>query len=239
MKLSRHQAKVEAQLSRVASLGEPVRRKLYRYVAAQSEPVSREQAATVVGVAHHVAKFHLDRLEADGLLEAEYRRPAGRTGPGAGRPAKYYRRTPHEVGISLPERHYDLAGRLMAEAISSSAALGISVTDALRTAARATGHQLGRSVADAVTAGPGLSGVLEPVCEVLEDNGYEPKTSPSCITLENCPFHALAQDYTALICGMNLDLITGLLDAVGNAGLKAELVPASGRCCVTLSTDRR
>jgi predicted ArsR family transcriptional regulator len=234
MKLSRQQASVESQLSRVASLGEPVRRKLYRYVAAQSEPVNREQAASVVKVAHHVAKFHLDRLEQDGLLEAEYRRPSGRTGPGAGRPAKYYRRSSQDVEITLPERHYDLAGRLMAEAITSSAALGIPVAEALGTAARAAGHQLGSQLADPVADGPGRSGVLESVCEVLEDNGYQPNAGPDCITLANCPFSALAQEYTELVCGMNLDLVTGLLDAAGNAGLQAHLEPAPGRCCVAI-----
>ena len=68
----------DAQVARVAALGEPVRRSLYRFVVAQPDAVSREQAAAGVGVAHHVAKFHLDRLESDGLLEVEYRRPPGR-----------------------------------------------------------------------------------------------------------------------------------------------------------------
>jgi predicted ArsR family transcriptional regulator len=239
MKLSKHQAQVEAELSRVASLREPVRRRLYRYVTAQSEPVNREQAAAVVEVAHHVAKFHLDRLEADGLLEAEYRRPAGRTGPGAGRPAKYYRRTTQEVGISLPERHYDLAGRLLAEAITSSVALGITVTEALARAAEAAGRRLGQQAQDASADRPGQPGVLDSVCAVLEDNGYEPQAGPACITLANCPFHALAQDYTELVCGMNLDLITGMLDAVGDTSLHGQLDPESGRCCVTVTTERR
>src|SRR4051794_1349206 len=114
---SRHQAAVQARLRSLASLSEPIRRTLYRYVAEQPGPVSREQAASGVGVAHHVAKFHLDKLEEDGLLEVEYRRPAGRTGPGAGRPAKYYRRAPGDLAVSLPERHYELPARLMAEAI--------------------------------------------------------------------------------------------------------------------------
>ena len=66
--------------------------------------MGREQAAAGVGVARHVAKFHLDRLVADGLLAFEYRRPGGRGGPGAGRPAKLYRPTDSGVDVSLPER---------------------------------------------------------------------------------------------------------------------------------------
>ena len=71
--------------------------------------------------------------------------------------------------------------------------------------------------------------------EVLSDCGYEPRTDASGVTLANCPFHALAQDYTDLVCGMNLDLMDGLLDALGRANLEARLDPEPGRCCVSLS----
>src|SRR3954451_10045107 len=122
----------DAQVASVAALGEPVRRELYRYVVAQPAAISREQAATGVGVAHHVAKFHLDKLEEDGLLEAEFRRPPGRTGPGAGRPAKLYRRSNREIAVSLPERRYDLAGHIMAQAITTAATSGLAMPEALR-----------------------------------------------------------------------------------------------------------
>src|SRR5439155_9153327 len=108
----------DTQVAGVAALGDPVRRALYRYVVAQPGPVSRDQAAVGVGVPHHVAKFHLDKLEADGLLEVEFSRPPGRGGPGAGRPAKLYRRASREVAVSLPERRYDLAGRVMARPVT-------------------------------------------------------------------------------------------------------------------------
>jgi predicted ArsR family transcriptional regulator len=55
------------------------------------------------------------------------------------------------------------------------------------------------------------------------------------MTLVNCPFHALAQDYTQLVCGMNLDLMTGLVDSVQTSGLDARLEPGPGQCCVRLS----
>jgi len=53
----------------VAALAEEVRRDLYLYVVAEPEPVSRDQAAAGVGVPRHTAKFHLDRLVEEGLLE--------------------------------------------------------------------------------------------------------------------------------------------------------------------------
>jgi len=211
----------DAQVASVAALGEPVRRGLYQYVVAQERPVGREQAAAGTGVALHVAKFHLDKLVADGLLDAEYSRPPGRGGPGAGRPAKLYRRSAQHIAVSLPERRYDLAGRVMAEAITAATLREIPVGDALRSAAETVGRSLGE---------PG-----EQPAEVLARNGYEPRTTEAEIVLANCPFHALAERYTELVCGMNLDLINGLLDALGPGELRARLDPAPGRCCVTIS----
>ena len=60
-----------AQISGVAVLAEPIRRELYLYVAAQPEPISRDQACEGVGVARHTAKFHLDKLVEGGLLEVD------------------------------------------------------------------------------------------------------------------------------------------------------------------------
>ena len=133
----------DQQVGRLAALGEPIRRALYRYVAGESEPVGREQAATAVDVPPHVAKFHLDKLEADGLLDSEYSRPPGRSGPGAGRPAKRYRRSTRELSVSVPERRYDLAGRVMAEAIAVARESNRPVGDALHEAAVAEGHRMG------------------------------------------------------------------------------------------------
>lgn len=236
---SRHQATVQAQLRSIASLGEPVRQTLYRYVTERSEPVSREQAASGVGVAHHIAKFHLDKLEEDGLLEVEYRRPAGRTGPGAGRPAKFYRRAARDISVSLPERHYELPGRLMAEAIMASTATAEPVSATLRAAAHATGERMAQQAGQlAGCRRPGPEELISAVCDVLEAEGYEPRVTFDRITLSNCPFHNLAKDYTGLVCGMNLHLMRGLVDSLDNPRLQARLDPAAGRCCVTLTRSR-
>jgi predicted ArsR family transcriptional regulator len=219
-----------ADVASVAALSEPVRRKLYRYVVAQEGPVSREDAAAGVGVAHHVAKFNLDRLVTDGLLEVEYRRPPGRTGPGAGRPAKLYRRATRDIAVSLPERRYEVAGRVLAEAVTIAARDGLPIGDAVRTAARAAGHRLGETAVD--DASPQRS-----VGELLARYGYEPRATRDGIVLANCPFHALAAEYTELVCGMNLDLIEGVLDRLCPGRLTARLSPGPDRCCVAISDD--
>jgi len=216
----------------VAALGEPVRRALYRFVVAQDAPVSREQAAAGTGVAHHVAKFNLDRLVADGLLEVEYSRPPGRTGPGAGRPAKLYRRAARDISVSLPERRYDLAGHVMAEAITVAGRDGVPVDDALHAVARETGRRLGESAEVDETAP-----ALDAAGEALARYGYEPRVvdDEAQLVLANCPFHRLAADFTELVCGMNVDLVGGLVDAVRPGELAARLDPGPERCCVTVA----
>lgn len=191
----------------LGALAEPVRRALYRWVVAQAEPVSRDQAAAGAGVARHTAKFHLDKLVADGLLETEFRRLTGRDGPGAGRPAKLYRRSARQVSVTLPPRRYELAAQIMAAALDRGGS-----ADALAEAAADVGRR-------ARACG-----------ETLEALGYEPRERDGVVELLNCPFHALAVEHTALVCGMNLHLVAALLDDTR----RAVLDPAPGRCCVTV-----
>lgn len=253
-----HDDELGRQAAGVGMLADPLRRDLYRYVAAQSAPVSREQAARDLGIAHHTVKFHLDRLEEAGLLEVEFRRPPGRSGPGAGRPAKLYRRAAEEIAVSLPERRYDLAGVLMARAIDASSATGVPVTQALHDVAAAHGASLGREAVDRGAVGasstePGVPrestepgepaepcptsvpDAAEAACGVLTRLGYEPVLRDGEITLANCPFHALVADHTDLVCGLNLALLDAVAGELGPDRLTARLDPAEGRCCVVLS----
>ena len=228
----------DEQMTSVAALGDPLRRALYRYVVAQPAPVGRDHVADALGVARHTVKFHLDKLETEGLLEVEYRRPPGRTGPGAGRPAKLYRRAGREFAVNLPGRRYDLAARVMAKAITNASATGAPLRDALVEAARETGHALGEEACQARGRRRSSTSAIKAISQVLEANGYEPRKTPGSITLANCPFHALSRDYPDLVCGMNLDLIRGLVESVDQDALKPALTPAPNQCCVSLAVSR-
>jgi predicted ArsR family transcriptional regulator len=217
-----------AAVAAVAALDEPVRRRLYALVSTYDEPVSRDTAAAALGLARSVAAFHLDRLAELGLLEVEFRRPPGRSGPGAGRPAKLYRRSVDEIAVSLPERRYDLAAELMARAIDAAAQEPARVQEALTDAARDHGRALS-GVIEAVDAP-----LADRLYRILAEEGYEPRASGATITLANCPFHALADQHRDLVCSMNQDLLSGLCEAVGLPPEAARLDPAPGRCCVTL-----
>ncbi len=225
----------EAAVAAVSALAEPARRALYRFVVSQADAVSREQAALGAGVARHVAKFHLDKLVGDGLLEFEFRRPPGRRGPGAGRPAKVYRRSGREISVTLPARRYEFAGRLLAQAVSDAEGGDVPVSVTLRHTARGTGRSLGETARRRAGSRATRSALRQVVVEVLEECGYEPRSDGSGVCLVNCPFHSLAQDFTELVCGVNLDLMEGLLEGLDPTGLEARLDPAPGRCCVRLS----
>jgi predicted ArsR family transcriptional regulator len=218
----------------IAALAEPLRRDLYLYVTAQPGAVGRDEAAAGVGVPRHTAKFHLDKLVEEGLLATEFRRLSGRQGPGAGRPAKLYRRAEGEVAVSLPNRTYELAGQLMAEAIESSARDGTPVQEALDRAAAERGAILGDRTRERAGGRPTRTSLLAATCATLAEHGYEPRQDGGTVTMANCPFHALATEHTELVCGMNLALIGAVADRAGEGALTAALSPSPGRCCVVL-----
>jgi predicted ArsR family transcriptional regulator len=222
------------RVDEIAALGEPVRRALYEWVVAQPGPVTRDETAAGAGVARHVAKFHLDKLVDAGLLEVDYRRPPGRGGPGAGRPAKRYRRASREVAVSLPERHYELAGRLLARAVTEAEREGRAVGPTLDAAARDAGAALGRQARGEAGPRPSRESLRAAAEQVLAASGYEPRHDPDGVVLVNCPFHALAREYTDLVCGMNLELLGGFVGELERANLESVLDPAPGRCCVRL-----
>ncbi len=224
------------QIEAIALLDEPVRRALYAYVSGRGAPVSRDQAARAIRVSRALAAFHLDKLVAGGLLEASYRRLSGRRGPGAGRPAKLYRRASRQLELSLPPRRYELAARLFAESLAG--APGPVTVGALRDAARRFGGRLGQAARRHAGPRPSRARLLASAERVLHAHGFEPVRDGSVIRLRNCPFDALARDHRALVCGMNLSLMEGVVSGLRVRGIKAELDPQPGLCCVAWRTGR-
>ncbi|CAL9671484.1 hypothetical protein SUDANB105_07538 [Streptomyces sp. enrichment culture] len=234
----------------IAVLQDPVRRRLYEYVAAQGREVGRNEAAEAAGVARTLAAHHLDKLAEAGLLETGSRRLTGRSGPGAGRPAKVYTRARAERSVSLPARDYRTAAELLAETAEQA---GLDVE--LCAAAHRRGEALRGSTAPC--------GGLEEAMAMLAARGYEPhledaedaegaedakdvqgseggreltRGAATVIRMRNCPFHAVAERFPPLVCGMNLALLEGLL---GPGGLvRAHMDPRPGECCVVVEASK-
>ncbi|MBE1494416.1 putative ArsR family transcriptional regulator [Amycolatopsis lexingtonensis] len=207
-------------LAAVAALDEPTRRRLYSYVVRQPVPVSRDDVAAALSVPRATVAFHLDRLVDEQLLAVGHERRTGRTGPGAGRPAKLYRRSDRQVSVSLPERQYELAGQLLATAVEEADETGGSAREILLRRARERGVELAGGAPD--------------ILGTLEEHGFEPRADGDQVLLGNCPFHQLARTHQRLVCEMNLGLVEGMLAGAGDRGLRARLEPGPGLCCVRL-----
>ena len=231
-------------LASLSSLDDPLRRRLYEVVTSQPGPVSRDEAASAAGIGRALAVYHLDKLVESGLLTASYQRPPGRSGPGAGRPAKMYARSDREFAVTVPPREYELAARLLVQAVEADPS--DRSRTALAEAARRLGTELGSafrpSPADRDAGGRDAAGPEageRDVKGVLTRQGYEPcGGADGVIRLRNCPFHQLAEQHRQLVCGMNLALVEGLVEGLGADGWHPALDPRPGQCCVAIGGDR-
>jgi predicted ArsR family transcriptional regulator len=222
-----------ADLAVAALLTDEVRGRLYRLVR-DRHPLSRDEAATVVGISRGLAAFHLDKLVAAGLLRARSQAPAGRP-PRVGRRPKLYEPSDLELGITIPERRYALVGELLVDAVAQ-ATPGEPPLAAATRIANARGEEFGARFRQARALGRlGPERALTTASEVLERYGYEPERwRQHTVRLRNCPFHALARRAPAVVCAINQALLDGLLRGLGDQRIQAVLVPRPDACCVEL-----
>lgn len=213
----------------MAVLAVGLRRRMYDFIRQRRAPVSRDEAATAVGISRKLAAFHLDKLVDAGLLKAHYARPHGRGGPGAGRPSKLYEPGDVELEVSVPQRHYDIPGDILLEAFETRKA-----DEDPRLATERVAYERGLALGhDAATKEDGDPPNLAQ--QLLRSCGFEPYTdSDGIVRLSNCPFHRLAQRSPEIVCGMNRAFIEGLVRGVGDADGRAELEPRPNECCVAV-----
>lgn len=210
------------RIAAVASLTDAKRLQLFELVAASPRPVGRDEVAEAAGMARSTVSFHLDRLVQDGLLAVEFHKPAGRTGPGSGRPAKMYRPVGSEVGASVPDRNYDLAGELMAAAIEAAQGEGGQVAESLR----AVAFERGRELAE-------MAGGLE---EFLVEAGYQPRPDgDGGYLLPNCPFHRLSRAHAGVVCDMNGAFLRGAAVGCGSQEGRVAAAAGPGHCCARIT----
>jgi predicted ArsR family transcriptional regulator len=204
----------------IAALADPSRRALYDLVRQSDRRLARDELADRSGLPRATAAFHLDRLVGVGALSVEFARRSGRTGPGAGRPAKFYTLAGDEVNASVPPRRYDLVGDILATAAEDSDRTGAPMRECLVAVAESRGHEFGDE------------GI--PLVDALADIGYAPAPDGGGgFRLTNCPFHRLAASHTDLICSANTAFVRGLADESPDERA-VWLEPASGHCCVRI-----
>ena len=221
------EAERDRNVRAVSLLDEPVRRRLFDWVLDQNRPVGREEAARALRISRPLATFHLDKLADAGLLGSGYQRLSGRTGPGAGRPARVYWRSQREFNVNVPERNYERAAELFATALEHTGGLPTP----LRKAAQELGENLGEQ--------EHARGSTRRLMAALESGGYEPQVDESgAIRLLNCPFHALVEEHRPLVCGTNMALAEGLARGAGVTDMVPVLDSQPGYCCVSFRPSK-
>jgi predicted ArsR family transcriptional regulator len=200
----------DEQMDALAALADPRRRAVYEHVAAAGAALSRDQVAAALGIGRTLAAHHLDKLAEAGLLDVAFARLGGRSGPGAGRPSKLYRRSAAEHSVSLPPRGYRVLAEVFADAVEEAGA-----EPALYAAARRSGERL-------------RAGSVE---ETLRGLGYEPYADEGVWRLRNCPFDSVARSHPGAVCGANLALLQGAL----GGGVRID--PGPEGCCVVVDRD--
>lgn len=213
-------------------LNDPVRAALYAVVRDADAPVSRAEAAAAVGISTKLAAFHLDRMVDAGLLQTRVGSPAPRR---VGRAPKLYVLSADAVSLSIPPREPQLLAEVLVAAIEQGTDMA-PVREAVLSVARQRGEATGE--AELARLRPGRLGAeraLAILAGLLARHGFEPRTADSTVRLRNCPFHPLAQQAPALVCGLNHAFVSGIVDGL-RAGecVEARLAPAEGQCCVEL-----
>jgi predicted ArsR family transcriptional regulator len=217
----------------IAALDDDVRRELYSHVRGAGGPVTREQAASAVGISRKLAAFHLDKLVELGVLRSGFGAPAARR---VGRAPRLYEPAEDDIAVRIPERSPELLASILVEAVTTERADERAEGAALRVA-RERGAALGATERARLRGGRvGPERALTTSVELLARHGFEPfREDDGSVRLRSCPFHPLAGAAPALVCGLNRAYLAGLVDGLG-AGerVRAELAPRPGECCVEL-----
>jgi predicted ArsR family transcriptional regulator len=210
-------------IDRLCVLDDPARWAAYLAVRTAAGPLTRAEVADEVGISVRLAAFHLEKLLAEGFVEASYERDERSVV--VGHPAKRYRPTDLQLEVSIPPRRYDLAAEILAEALdeASSAPAEETLAD--------VAAEFGRHVGRRARARNGDSRLLT----ALRFIGYEPATTGDDVSLRNCPFKHVAEARPEVICRMNLAFVAGVIVGAQSRSHHAVLSRSPGRCCVVVA----
>lgn len=216
-------ASFEERISDLTSaLGDPTRRAIYVTVRESSTPMTTARIAELFEIHPNVARHHLDKLAADGWLVVSHQRPAGKTGPGAGRPAKTYEASNRELSIHFSPRRYELLVDLLMRVLNRVA------TDDLAEVAAEVGAEYGRELAEEIGT-PGESGyadAIQAVSVAMTGLGFavDPDVAGQQLLTSHCPFGEAATDHPEVVCSLDRGIVAGLFGTIA-PGCRPVLIP--------------
>jgi predicted ArsR family transcriptional regulator len=196
-------------LDRLAAAGDPRLRQVLNYARAEHAPFTTDEAAAALNVHRTVARRRLDQLVTAGFLDVTRERRDGRSGPGAGRPAKVYRVAPELEGVEFPDRRYAGLVGILAEKIPQRAR-----DRALRQAGEEFGHLL--AARTGLKKSANLANGLAQICDALGSLGFPVSVrtldrDQATLTTPACPLRPLVVEQAA---GSAIDqgMWTGLIE---------------------------
>ena len=213
------------------SLGDATRRGIYISIREAADPVTASETSELFDIHPNVARHHLDRLVTGGYLQVTRKRPNGRSGPGAGRPAKYYEATQKQVQVQFPGRRYELLSELLAQVLERVA------PETAAKAAEEVGREYGAQLALEVGLpdDAGYQGAVEAVAKAMMGAGFHTTVvDGNKLITSLCPFGMTAINHPKFVCRLDEGIVNGLMDAI-NVKTSASVTPhtALGEDCIT------
>ncbi len=206
-----------------SSLGDPTRRGIYVTVRESAEPMTATQLAELFGIHPNVARHHLDRLAADGYLRVSRRRRNGKSGPGAGRPAKCYEATPKEIAIQFPPRRHELLSELLVRVVERLA------PEHGPEMAEQVGREYGRDIARQIgmPEEAGFDAAVRAVAVAMTGVGFDMSLDDESgqLLTRSCPFGQTAADHPDVVCKLDQGIVSGLMEAVLPEGRRVVVTP--------------
>jgi predicted ArsR family transcriptional regulator len=200
------------------ALADDTRYRLYRYIGLAGRPVSIREMSRRLSLHPNTLRPHLRRLEEAGLVSREVRKSAS-----VGRPQTLYAVRETESG--------DGSGyRLLAEMLCGLVR-GKRATEQAHDLAVQWGSYL---LAEGGLPKPGIRAPAGPNLAVLQDAlaraGFDPRFRRLAgggieITLRDCPFRDLTDDYRDLVCTLHRGLLEGMLTGLKPSPTLAEFQP--------------
>ncbi len=224
---------LERTLSDLTStLGDPTRRSIYLAVRESAQPATATQVAAEFNIHANVARHHLDRLANDGYLEVTRRRPEGKNGPGAGRPAKCYTATDKEIELQFPARRYDLLADLLIRVVQR-----LEPERASQIAAE-VGREYGVELAGTLDLPDegGFEAALAAVQQAMVEVGFavDANTNSRQLLMSHCPFGRTAFDHPEVVCSLDRGIVNGLMEALDQTTETVTLPKETwGEACVS------